>query len=62
MHHPRESIIDGVKFVLIPEELHDQLVILLKRQVEGFSICNSFSSPDLYAMWRSYDPEVFDAI
>ena len=26
MHHLKETIIDGVKFVLIPEELYEKLV------------------------------------
>jgi len=25
MHHPKEAVIDGVKFVLIPEELFKQM-------------------------------------
>lgn len=25
MHHPREAVIDGVKFVLIPEALYEKL-------------------------------------
>ena len=25
MHHPKEAVIDGVKFVLIPEELYERM-------------------------------------
>lgn len=29
MHHPKEAVIDGVKFVLIPEELLNEVRIEL---------------------------------
>jgi len=55
MHHLKETTIDGVKFVLIPEELHDKLV----------RICHPCYSPGEFdwAMvcddWEAYDPEIF---
>lgn len=30
MHHPKEAVIDGVKFVLIPEELIDEVISTLR--------------------------------
>lgn len=30
MHHPKEAVIDGVKFVLIPEELINRVIEALR--------------------------------
>lgn len=35
MHHPKEAIIDGVKFVLIPEELLMKVTSIVTDLVEG---------------------------
>jgi len=51
MHHLRETVIDGVKFVLIPEELHDKLAEF---------VFNSDYAVVVADAWREHDPEVFD--
>ena len=53
MHHLKETVIDGVKFVLIPEELHDKLakVIYDQQQYTGIH--------PIKKLWEQYDPEVF---
>lgn len=59
MHHPKEAVIDGVKFVLIPEELHDELVKLvdkLARKDHGTPVTHACVIAD---QWELYDPEVF---
>lgn len=53
MHHPKEAIIDGVKFVLIPEAIHDAAVKHLY---------NAPHVTEIVEMWREYDPEVFDGL
>jgi hypothetical protein len=56
MHHLKETVIDGVKFVLIPEELHDALAKHIEDLCEG-----AFSEPfQIAEMWAEYDPEIFD--
>jgi hypothetical protein len=57
MHHLKETVIDGVKFVLIPEELHDALV----------SFChprefNMHQHERVVRLWTEYDPEIFNAL
>jgi hypothetical protein len=53
MHHLKETTIDGVKFVLIPEELHDELA--------RFVYESEYATP-VITQWREYDPEVFDGL
>lgn len=53
MHHLKETTIDGVKFVLIPEELHDKLAQLIIGQ-RGYNSIN-----EIALEWERYDPEVF---
>jgi hypothetical protein len=49
MHHLKETVIDGVKFVLIPEELHDKLVILAYTK----------GNTSLIQRWKEYDSAAF---
>jgi hypothetical protein len=58
MHHLKETTIDGVKFVLIPEELHDKLVALVS------DTANSFypGGAELEELWEEFDPEIFDGL
>lgn len=35
MHHPKEAVIDGVKFVLIPEGTLEHMKLLLSDLIEG---------------------------
>lgn len=53
MHHLKETTIDGVKFVLIPEELHDKLVKLAYHASNGYEICQ---------LWKQFDSEIFDGL
>lgn len=59
MHHLKETVIDGVKFVLIPEALNDALArlidVMAKHEHDPAAI-------SLQAMWKSYDPEIFNAL
>lgn len=55
MHHLKETTIDGVKFVLIPEELHDTAAKL----VAQFTSAVSLAAKKVADMWEQYDPEVF---
>lgn len=54
MHHLKETVIDGVKFVLIPEELHDHLAAKVKANRQYVSY------QTIAEMWQTYDPEIFD--
>lgn len=58
MHHLKETVIDGVKFVLIPETLHDSLV---KFVLAESSLCIK-QALDLVQDWQNYDPEVFHGV
>jgi len=53
MHHLKETIIDGVKFVLIPEELHDHLVTLAYESGYAWEVRD---------LWKEYDPEIFNRV
>ena len=57
MHHLKETTIDGVKFVLIPEELHDKLALLILLEQPTMASARFIAS-----MWTEYDPEIFDAL
>lgn len=58
MHHLKETVIDGVKFVLIPEELHDMLVDIVNRgTMSGSHLCVK-----AFMKWQSYDPEIFNGL
>jgi hypothetical protein len=58
MHHLKETTIDGVKFVLIPEELHDKLVEYIASDIDdGYS-----ETREIEELWTDYDPEIFDGI
>jgi len=61
MHHLKEAVIDGVKFVLIPEKLHDDLAELLKALVEVVPPKSFLIDQwvlQLQADWKTYDPEI----
>jgi hypothetical protein len=53
MHHLKETTIDGVKFVLIPEELHDELAKFVYN-------CNY--GHDISQLWKQFDPEIFNGL
>lgn len=55
MHQLKETTIDGVKFVLIPETLHDQLAlyVLIKEMTDP-------TARQLASAWIEFDPEVFN--
>jgi hypothetical protein len=55
MHHLKETTIDGVKFVLIPEELHDALVSLVDSEESQGNI-NAYY---VHSLWEKFDPEIF---
>jgi hypothetical protein len=58
MHHLKETVIDGVKFVLIPEELHDKLVEYIASDIDdGYS-----ETREIEELWTDYDPEIFDGL
>jgi len=58
MHHLKETTIDGVKFVLIPEELHDKLVAYIESDMDdGYS-----EAEEIVALWEDYDPEIFSGL
>jgi hypothetical protein len=57
MHHLKETVIDGVKFVLIPEELHDVLALHIKKNRENPNGADWISN-----LWLQYDPEIFNAL
>jgi hypothetical protein len=54
MHYLKETTIDGVKFVLIPEELHDKLAEEIFHRPGDLS--------ELAQEWLEYDPEIFDGL
>lgn len=56
MHHLKETTIDGVKFVLIPEDLHDMLVKHVHKNLKYVSV------NIIGAKWLDYDPEVFNDV
>ena len=56
MHHLKEITIDGVRFVLIPEELHDQLVKVVKFYKSQGELHSTS------ALWEKYDPEIFNGL
>ena len=58
MHHLKETVIDEVKFVLIPEELHDKLAHFMDPRTP----ISELDSEAVAKMWKDYDPEVFDGI
>ena len=57
MHHLKETVIDGVKFVLIPEGLHDKLALLILLAQPTMASARLIAS-----MWTEYDPEIFNAL
>lgn len=58
MHHLKETTIDGVKFVLIPEELHDKLVEYIASDIDdGYS-----ETREIEELWTEYDPEIFNGL
>jgi hypothetical protein len=59
MHHLRETTIDGMKFVLIPEELHDKLALYVKEA--SYEYCDE-EAANLMLEWKTYDPEIFDGL
>jgi len=57
MHHLREFVIDGVKFVAIPEDLHDDLARYIgSREVR----ISSPMAQNLANRWYEYDSEIFE--
>ena len=62
MHHLKETTIDGVKFVLIPEELHDKLASYVAKAVpEGeMTVAIDQQAVEIVIMWSRYDPEIFN--
>jgi hypothetical protein len=58
MHHLKETVIDGVKFVLIPEELHDQLV----EYISNLNRMEFETAEFIYSQWKQYDPEIFNGL
>jgi hypothetical protein len=58
MHHLKETTIDGVKFVLIPEELHDKLVEYIASDIDD----RYSGAREIEELWTDYDPEIFDGI
>jgi len=54
MHHLKETTIDGVKFVLIPELLHDRLALMVMSHQT-----TSVQARIIASEWKEYDPEVF---
>jgi hypothetical protein len=56
MHHLKETTIDGVKFVLIPEELHDLLVAHIVKNLKYVSVSA------IGTKWMDYDPEIFNGL
>ena len=59
MHHLKETTIDGVKFVLIPEELHDALAGYVENAYKEYF---EDEARNLMEMWTEYDPEIFNAL
>lgn len=58
MHHLKETVIDGVKFVLIPEELHDKLAAFMHPCRD----CSVNELEEVCNLWQAYDPEIFDVL
>jgi hypothetical protein len=56
MHHLKETTIDGVKFVLIPADLHDALAQFVWTEAEIEGNPAAFHAQEL---WNKFDPEVF---
>ena len=59
MHHLKETTIDGVKFVLIPEELHDKLAKLIAH-TSDYEM--GHEAAQIADTWQQYDPEVFHGL
>ena len=55
MHHLKEVEVDGVKFVLIPEALHDKLASHIQHRSQFIN----HDVKELVAEWEAYDPEIF---
>lgn len=58
MHHLKETTIDGVKFVLITEELHDALA----KVISYLHNQGVYLTDPAFKLWEQYDPEVFDGL
>lgn len=57
MRHLKETVIDGVKFVLIPAELHDKLTAFVVGH--DHHEC-SHEAIEIINLWEAFDPEIFN--
>lgn len=55
MHHPKEAVIDGVKFVLIPETLHDALLNLIQHMCK---VEHDPAALSVAGIWQAHEPEI----